>query len=171
MKNRFLIIFSILLLLTLSAKAQKFKNSAGFKIGSINGPVYQKHYNDKQAYEIILGFHNSGMQVYILNEWYKPLSFGQIDDFYLYFGVGGHVGYSKYKRDKFYYDSSGDIIYDYQKDPYYSIGADGIVGIEYRIYEVPLTIGIEYQPLLDFYGLRYVHFDASNFQVSIKYIF
>ena len=166
-------IYSLTLLMMLygQCKAQRYDKAAGFRLGHISGITYQNHYSENQAMEIMLTFHKDGVQGMILNEWFEKLPGNTPEDFYFYYGVGGHLGYKKYSREKLSYDIEGDIIYDYSKKGYYSIGVDGIAGLEYRIYEVPMTVGLEIQPVLDFYGLRYVDFEFFNFQVSFKYIF
>ncbi len=171
MKKAFILTATLLLFFTHQTEAQKFKNSAGFRLGHISGVTYQNHYSENQAFEVILGFHQQGVQAYVFNEWFKQIPFNIPEDFYFYYGVGGHIGYAGYSQDRYYYDNANEIDYDYSQKNYYTVGVDGITGVEYRIYAVPMTVGLELQPSLDFYGFRYVDFDFWNFQVSFKYIF
>jgi hypothetical protein len=51
------------------------------------------------------------------------------------------------------------------------VGADGLAGLEYIFYEVPISVGVEVKPYLELFG--HDDFDAQlfDFAFTVKYLF
>ena len=164
------ILFSLLIT---SSLAQEYKNSAGFRIGQTDGFTYKRFLTDNGAVEFMLGFggYDKGLRAYSNYQWNYQIPAQFTNNMYLYYGVGGHVGYIRANLGKEYYENDSSIVTKNEEKSYYAIGVDGIVGLEYRIYTVPLTVSVELKPYFDFYDLRYTKWDFWDFGFTVKYIF
>ncbi len=70
-----------------------------------------------------------------------------------------------------YYLNDSTIVTEDEKKTYYAIGVDGVIGLEYRIFTVPMTVSMEVKPYVEYYGLRYIQFKSWDFGFTVKYIF
>jgi len=154
-----------------SVYGQKFDHAAGLRSGDRHGITYKYFLKEQEAIETFLGHYHSGLQSYVLYEWYNPMKLSFLKNLFWYYGAGGHLGYTRHHTEQYYYVNESEILRSDSKKSYFSMGFDGIIGLEYRIYEVPLTVGIESIPIMDFYGLQSVKFQSVNFNASIRYIF
>jgi len=163
----------IFMLLMHALFAQEYKNSAGFRLGKTDGFTYKRFLSENGAVEFMLGFggYDEGMRAYTNYQWHYQIPAHFTDNLYLYYGVGGHVGYLKANLSKEYYENDSTIVTENEEKSYYTIGVDGIVGLEYRIFTVPLTVSFELKPYFDFYALRYTKFEFWDFGFTVKYIF
>jgi hypothetical protein len=106
------------------ASAQDYNWGVGVRLGGdIGGASVKYKFNAVNALEGIFATPwNGGFTLTALYERYIPV----IDrGFHFYYGAGGHVG--SYARK-------------------FSIGVDGIVGLEYKLRYVPLAFSIDYKP-------------------------
>ena len=170
MKFTFTIIF---LIIGQVLFAQEYKNSTGFRLGKTDGVTYKRFLTDNGAVEFMLGFggYDKGMQAYANYQWHQQISTPFTEDLYIYYGVGGHGGYIKSYNHRNYYTNDTIVMTESQKQTYYAIGVDGIIGLEYRIYTIPMTVSMELKPYFEFYGLRYTQFKFWDFGFTAKYIF
>jgi len=153
--------------------AQEYKNSAGFRLGKTDGVTYKRFMNNNGAVELMLGFggYDKGMQAYANYQWHYQIPTQFTESLYLYYGVGGHAGYIKSDSNRNYYINDSTIMTEDQKQTSYAIGVDGIIGLEYRIFTIPMTVSMELKPYFEYYGLRYTQFRFWDFGFTIKYIF
>ena len=84
-------------------------------------------------------------------EWNTPVI---ADGFNLVYGLGAHVGGA----------SSRD-------DSALVVGADVILGLEYKLPEIPIAISVDYRPFLDMVKLWKPCFRAYDFGIGVKYCF
>ena len=59
----------------------------------------------------------------------------------------------------------------FEDKSYFTVGADAIIGIEYRWLSVPCTIGFDVKPYFNFIGLRYTQYRFWDSAVTFKYVF
>ena len=170
MKYIYLLLF---LFIATSALGQEYKNSAGFRLGKTDGFTYKRFLTDRGAVEFMLGFggYDKGMQAYTTYQWHYQIPAQFTQSLYLYYGVGGHVGYIRPNTSRSYYVNDTTIITEEEKQTYYAVGVDGIIGLEYRIFTVPMTVSMELKPYFEYYGLRYTQFNFWDFGFTVKYIF
>lgn len=163
----------LIFLIAHAVLAQEYSNSAGFRLGKTDGFTYKKFMTEEGAVEFMLGFggYDKGLRVYTNYQWHKPIPTEYTKNLYFYYGVGGHVGYLKTNLSRQYYQVDSTIVTEDQEKSYYTIGVDGIVGLEYRIFTVPLTVSFELKPYFDFYALRYTKMEFWDFGFTVKYIF
>jgi hypothetical protein len=51
------------------------------------------------------------------------------------------------------------------------MGIDAMIGAEYRLPTLPLTVGIDLKPYFNFVGLRHTNLHFWDLAISAKYIF
>lgn len=163
----------LLMFLVTSIVAQDYKNSTGLRLGKTDGVTYKRFLTENGAIEVMLGFggYNKGMQIYTNYQWYYQIPTKFTENLYLYYGVGGHVGYIRHYDNRNYYTSDSTVASEEGEATYYAIGVDGIIGLEYRIFSVPMTVSLELKPYFEYYGLRYTQFIFWDFGITVKYIF
>lgn len=146
----------------------------GLRGGWESGFTIKHFIKEKRAIEGILsrGWGYGGARITGLYEIHKP--FPGVPNLDWFFGFGAHVGffdgryygyYGHYNGG--YYDKHGNWHPNGYRDYYFSLGIDGIIGLEYQIEEIPITLGFDLKPYFDIFG-RGNHFGDGAF--SIRYI-
>ena len=163
----------LLISISTAILAQEYKNSTGLRLGKTDGLTYKRFLSENGAVEFMLGFggYEKGMQIYTIYQWHYQIPAGFTENLYLYYGVGGHAGYTRPTSNRNYYINDSTIISENEKQTYYAIGVDGVIGLEYRIFTVPMTVSMEVKPFFEYYGLRYTQFKFWDFGFTVKYIF
>lgn len=141
-----LIVISLLFVSLTTGYSQSYKNSVGIRGGYSSGITFKHFVSNDVAYEGILGdMWYGGFKLTGLRIKHSPALLDLSNGFYFMSGYGFHVGAAYYDKDEdfFYYRhyDSGDY------RPF--IGIDGYLGLEYRIKEVPLVIGLDYKPFFE----------------------
>lgn len=99
-----------------------------------------------------------------------------------YYGAGFHAGAYQgryyFADDRFYYNGrNGDMYflkgnkggYYYDETTYLAIGADLILGLEYKLPDLPFVVGVDYKPFFEvFHGYTGFYNDAA---VSLRFTF
>lgn len=148
-----------------------YDRSAGIRLGTTSAFTYKKFFIPDESIEVMLSGRKEGIQLTTLYQFYEPLELSFNENFYAYYGLGGHVGYENYDNLNKVIVSSDLSTYVYEDKSYFVIGADAIVGIEYRWLTVPCTIGFDVKPYFNFIGLRYARYRFWDSAISIKYVF
>ncbi len=155
----------ILLISSQSTLNAQQKNAIGLRLGYVPGITYKRYFANNGGVELILQTGYRGILFTGLYEWHFP--FPTAPGLFAYVGVGGHIGgYNRvwgYRKGKGPYDD----VYIYESRP--SVGIDAIVGLEYRIPSVPITLGLDIKPSIDFYyRSAYGRYDGA---LSIRFRF
>ncbi|MDR2936182.1 MAG: hypothetical protein LBU80_02420, partial [Rikenellaceae bacterium] len=79
-----------------------------------------------------------------------------------YYGAGANLG--GWRSDA-YYDATGNRHYDYP----FTLGIDGMIGLEYKVPEVPLSVGVDYKPCFNLFGEA--GFKWYDFGLSVRVLF
>jgi hypothetical protein len=126
----------------LSAQAN-YKTGVGIRGGGYENGLTIKHFtNSSTAIEGILGFRPG---VVVLTGLYEKhaVAFSE-RSLNWYYGIGAHIGaidgdryYRRYGKDRYYDDN--ELL----------IGADGILGLEWKIPEIPFALSIDLHPRLE----------------------
>lgn len=152
-----------------------YKTGIGVRLGYESGFTVKHFIKEKRALEGILsrGWGYGGGRITGLYEIHK--SFPGVSGLDWFFGFGAHIGffdgryygyYGNYNGG--YYDKHGKWHPTGYRNYYPSLGIDGVLGLEYQITEIPITLGIDIKPWIDFYG-RGDHFGDGA--LTIRYIF
>ncbi|WP_374949146.1 hypothetical protein [Mucilaginibacter sp.] len=119
-----------------------YKIAAGLKFGGYENGLSVKYFmNSTTALEGILGIRNHGAVVTGLYELHQQIF--NAEGLRLYYGAGAHIGavgrgeFKTFGDDKYY--NSNRIL----------IGADGVLGLEYKIPEAPIAISLDINPRLE----------------------
>lgn len=159
MKKIQLLILAIILS-TGAMHAQDYRNGIGLRGGLYNGITYKHKFNDKVAFEAIASSRWEGLEFTGLAEFHNQ--FGSVQNFNWYYGFGGHVG--NYHHDHTPYGHHKD-----HNGTYTTIGADGIIGMEYTFLPVPINISLDYKPAINLIGGNYFASDAAA--LSVRFVF
>ncbi len=159
------------LFLSLTAFGQ-YKNSSGIRIGHTSALTYKRFITDTQAMEFMASGRNQGFQLTTLYQFHKPMDIGFNDDFHFYYGVGAHVGYERL-QDRLLNGPFTPPTLEFQdrERSFFTMGVNTIIGIEYRWLKIPMTIGLDIKPYLDFVGMRRTNLRFWDTAISFKYIF
>jgi hypothetical protein len=149
MKNKHLIFGLAFLLFSFinleSARAQTV--GLGLRIGGYSAGISGKYFfQDDLAIEGILGtgFGRRGFQLTGLLEQHAS-AFG-INGLQWFYGAGAHVGFF---NGRYYHKPSNKHYRDSYDRTLATLGLDGIVGLEYQITEIPISVGIDFKPFID----------------------
>ena len=161
------ILFALLLLVsTFKGFSQEFKQSVGFRAGLTSGFEYRIFSDDIDSYRFLLGTRNRGMVVHVLREFHKPGLFEFSDQLVFVYGVGIHGGYERW--DEMYHSYNASY---YRTRTAFIAGLDGLAGLEYTFYEVPITLGLEVKPYFDFFGRDMFRIQPLDFGFTARYNF
>jgi len=164
-----------LALLISQAEAQENQKQAGFRFGNTTGFTGRIITENNFAFEGILGFRNGGAQLYGLFEVRKPLYLNRVENMFLYFGGGVHIGFVRWNNYDHKYDPFNDN--HYYPDDYYdshtgaAFGLDGILGMEYVFNAAPISLAVDFKPFFELYGPFYLRANFWDFGFHVRYNF
>ncbi|MCB0737026.1 MAG: hypothetical protein KDC92_05900 [Bacteroidetes bacterium] len=130
--------------------AQRYNTAVGVRVGTPFGLTAKHFLGSPLAVEGMLGLNVDGFYLVGLLEMHTPLPFG--DNWYGYFGAGGHLAMSGNNNN----------------DPLV-IGVDGIAGLGYNFSKFPIDLSLDFNPNLDIINGSGFNFYRTGF--SARYIF
>ena len=188
---------SLLLLPSIAASAQSKKKSGGsssnsgyntgigLRGGGWSSGLTVKHFLGSGKGVAIEGlltteYKARGGRLTILGE--KHHSVADVKGLQFYYGAGFHAGAYQgryyFADERFYYNGrNGDLYflrgrkdsYFYDENTYLAIGADLILGLEYKLPDLPFVVGVDYKPFFEvFHGYTGFYNDAA---VSLRFTF
>lgn len=165
MKKKFLST-AIVLLMVVSASAQKNSNSSDYKtalgVKFYPGAVTIKHFiNDKVALEGLGYFHPYGARITGLYEFHFDIP--NVPGLKWYVGPGAHIGF--YNANKFHNNTN--------RGGGSAVGIDGVLGIDYKIKTAPINLSLDWQPSFEF-GNDYNYYNGFGGNwggIAIRYVF
>ena len=139
------LMMAALMVATLTVSAQDYNWAVGLRGGGFSGITAKKNL-DKNAIEAGVSFGSGFVNIDAVYEWQEPV-IGE--GFHLYYGAGAYVGLA---------------------NKYFGLGAEGVVGLEYRLpINFPLAISLDYRPAINVLGG--FGFSYLNFGFGVKYCF
>ena len=139
------LVMAALMVATLSVSAQDYNWAVGVRGGLFNGLTAKKNMGSN-AIEAGVALYSSSISIDATYQWQEPV-IGE--GFHLYYGAGAY----------------GNIA-----DEYFGLGAEAVVGLEYRIpINFPLAVSLDYRPAINLIGG--VHPVLVNFGLGLKYCF
>jgi hypothetical protein len=144
-----------------------YTNGIGLRVGSENGVTYKHFFRPTLAFEGTVTTGYRALVATALIEKHFPIL--PDDGLDLFVGGGVHAGH--WGRIIYYtpqYTPEGEKYYVKRYSDSPTVGIDGIAGVEYRIPDIPFTIGADMKPFLDVF-----HPDQSWLEgaISIRYVF
>lgn len=160
------ILLTILFLPALISEAQGYKQAIGIRGGVSSGFEYRLYSNDANSYKFLLSTRNSGVQLHAFKEFHQFDLFDFSEQLVFFYGVGVHVGFENwdevhYQDNTRWYDSRTALL----------AGVDGLAGVEYIFYEVPVSVGLEVKPFFDVFGKNTFRIQPFDFAFTVKYLF
>lgn len=150
---------------------QEYSQSAGVRFGSTTALTYKKFLVTEEAIEIFVSGRRDGLQLTTMYVFHEPMKIAFSPNFYAYYGAGGHFGYER-RNDlsKVLVGVSGDD-FVFEEETFFVMGADFLIGLEYRWLAAPLTISFDVKPYFDYIGMRKTDAKFWDSAISFKYIF
>jgi hypothetical protein len=142
-----------------SASAQGYKTALGVRLSSstamVNNSVSIKHFiNEKVAIEGLLSF-GDPLAIGALVEIHKPLAASGLAWFY---GGGGYLGFVKTVNTTTQKTSTDT-----------NIGAQGVIGLDYKFSNVPLNISLDWKPELNI--VTDINFEPAAIGFTARFTF
>lgn len=163
-KGYFLILSIILL--SFSAQAQNYNTAIGVRLGGLTSGVTIKHFvASRTALEGIVSFGQKSFLVTGLYE--KHRSFDNAAGLTWLYGVGAHVGFFNYGGGYYYIKNNRAYVIN-EGDRRTVVGADFILGLDYKFPNVPFNVGLDMKPFVDFFDGPKGFFDGA---VSLRFTF
>jgi hypothetical protein len=164
--------FTLIILFSLSKPsiAQENEIQLGFRFGNTTGFTARAITENNFALEGILGFRSGGLQLYGLVESRKPLYMNRLDNMFLYFGGGVHLGFVRWNEYGEYYDPYNNYNYYYSDWRFgAAFGMDGIIGMEYIFSSAPISLAVDFKPFFEVYGPFLLRVNFWDFAFHIRY--
>jgi len=154
---KILILFSIIFLsaFTPTGLSQDYDTGIGARGGVAWGLTVKHFITTRDAGELLLTVRHNGLNATGLFETHLPVF--DTEDFYFFCGGGLHFGLWNTEEPKIL------------KDVKANTGIDIIIGLEYDLEDLPLSIGMDWKP-----GLNIVSdfgFTIDEIALSIRYVF
>ncbi len=166
------VLVSLFLLLAAAGYSQAvYDQSAGVRLGQTSGLTFKKFTTENEAIEVMVSGRMSGLQLTTMYVFHQPMEFSFNENFYVYYGVGGHFGYEKHDDLDKTLITIDPPSFIFEERSYFTMGLDAILGVEYRWLSVPITIGFDIKPAYNYVGLRYSRTQFWDSAISFKYIF
>ena len=151
------VIFALVFLFAVSpvVQAQAYKTGLGIRGGASSGFTVKHFISSDSALEGLITARWNGFMITGLYQ--KHAMAFDVPGLYWYYGFGAHIGAwnHHYKANR--------------QDNYSVIGADGIIGIEYNIAEIPFNVSLDYKPGLNLIGKPFGLTDEVG--LSVRYVF
>lgn len=139
------------MLFTTAAHAQNYNWAIGIRASPQTSGITAKiNFNPTNAIEAILDL-TDGVNAYAIAQWNIPVI---AQGFNFYYGAGAHAGeWKKHQKHKF------------------TFGFDAMLGLEYKIPNVPLMFAIDYKPAVNLIGQTSPLFIADDLALSMRVCF
>jgi hypothetical protein len=160
-----IISFAVILILSSASflNAQDYRAGVGMRLGAFtSGVTFKGFVGTRGALEGMAGFGRRSFHTTLLYEHHIPIP--SVQGLNLYVGGGGHAG--------FFRDDGTYLVYKYRGEKVYVVGdgrsavvpgADFIFGAEYKFKNVPIVVGADMKPFIDFYDGVYAYPDLGIF--------
>lgn len=161
----YLLIVAILLV-SFAAQAQNYNTAIGVRLGGLTNGVTIKHFvASRTALEGIVSFGQKSFLVTGLYE--KHRSIDNAAGLTWLYGVGAHVGFFNYGGGYYYVKNNRTYVLR-EGDNRTVVGADFILGLDYKFPNVPFNVGLDIKPFVDFFDGPKGFFDGA---VSLRFAF
>ena len=151
----------------------QYRHSSGLRLGYTSAMTYKHFIKGEEAVEFMLSGRDDGFQLTTLYLEHKPLEVSFNENFYLYYGAGAHIGYEFMTDRRLILSPTvpGELEYETNREAFFTMGVNAMIGVEYRWLAVPITISLDFKPYLDFVGMRDVNLRFWDTAIAVKYVF
>ena len=152
--------------------SQEYKTGMGLRGGWTSGLTFKQFIKEDRAIELIFssGWRRwQGYQITALYEVHKgAFTKDEVKGFFWFYGGGAHFG-GGYKYE--HWHPTGTWTGYWHKHGYNSFGVDLVFGLEYKIEEVPITLGVDVKPFFEFATDPEASFGFWDSALSIRFVF
>ncbi|MBM3421053.1 MAG: hypothetical protein FJY11_07955 [Bacteroidetes bacterium] len=170
MNNKHLYLFVIFLLPSVLASGQQINRQAGIRSGESGGLFIQFTENSGTAETGLFGmlsFRKNGLQVTGLKLYYETSLSEVAPDLFFVWGYGGHGGFMITDNIRFFGET-----YLFRGERFLPlVGIDAFAGLEYRFSTIPLAIGLNIKPWIEFTFPSFITFVPVDLGLNIAYRF
>lgn len=162
-----LLFFAVFFIVVTGISAQGFKQAVGIRAAWINPGIEYRYYtSEMHSLRALLSVRNQGVQLHALSEFYQYDLFPFSYQLVFFYGAGVHFGFESW--DEMYFEGS----WRYSETQHSLLaGLDGVVGVEYVLYEAPVKVGLEVKPFFDVFGRYGFDVRLPDFALTVKYLF
>jgi hypothetical protein len=157
MKSKIFFILLLSFTFSLNLKSQDYIHGIGLRGGLSQGITYKYFVSRTDAVEGILAMRWNVFYISCLYERHAPAF--DVDRLYFLYGGGAHIGF---------WDGNSGPWFD-DGGSYTVLGIDGIIGLEYVFYEIPISITVDWKPALNLIGVT--NFWGSELAMSLRFTF
>lgn len=144
---------------------QNFTKSIGIRGGYTSGFAYRQYIAGDGALRFMAGVSDNGLLLTGLKEQFHPYLQQYSGNLHFYTGYGMHAGYRYTNHFTVFYK---EIFYrEHKFNPV--LGVDGLVGVEYRLEVIPLVIGVELKPFLEYSIHEFFRLNPGDFGIIVMY--
>lgn len=133
------------LMVATSVCAQEYNWAVGVRGGVLSGLTIKKNLGEN-AIEAGISAYDKFVNVDATYQWQQPVI---TEGFHLYYGGGAYLGLAT---------------------QYLGLGAEGVVGLEFQVPNVPLALSLDYRPTFNILG-GFGYSNFINFGFGVKYCF
>ncbi|MCE5346255.1 MAG: hypothetical protein LLG13_08215 [Bacteroidales bacterium] len=159
-----IISISVCIFFTGMATGQSFSDqyhvAVGLRAGESAGLSLKVNNQNSSGCEFLLGLWSNWISFTGLYE--KNVQAFNINGMRWYYGAGGHIAL----ETNTYYEQGRS--YDRGSD--FALGIDGIVGLEYKIPQIPFAVSLDLKPFLEMYRNGNLYFSADP-GIGVKFTF
>ena len=143
------LMMAALMVATLTVSAQDYNWAVGVRGGALSVLTAKKNLGNN-AIEAGLSLGTHTINVDATYQWQQPII---TDGFHLYYGVGGYAG-----------------LYAVENVSNLHLGAEGVLGLEYKIPGAPIALSVDYRPTFNILG-GFGYSNFYNFGLGVKFCF
>ncbi|HSV87768.1 MAG TPA: hypothetical protein VLH61_03930 [Bacteroidales bacterium] len=154
--KRFILVVLFALLLVQIGRAQDYNSGIGIRGGVFSGVSFKHFLSENDALEFVGAFHHRGLLLTVLYQ--RHTNAFDVPGLNWYYGGGGFLGF---------YDGAYHPSWDVAGNQTV-LGAAGIVGIEYKIEEIPISVGVDISPFIDIMPVTRFWTGAG---LTVRYVF
>lgn len=146
-----LLLLSLIVFTFSNIKAQDYNHSFGLRAGiGTSGASYRNYLSPESSLRFMISSREKGVELTFLKEQHRYQLFEFCDELTLIYGIGAHVGYQKW--DEVTIDPYKPFLFDVEKKTKPVAGLDALIGLEYHLWEAPISFGLELKPFFDVWG-------------------
>ncbi len=138
------------------SNAQNYNTGIGIRGGVYSGVTFKHFISSYDAFELVGAFHYRGL--FLAAMYQRHANAFDVPGLNWLYGGGTHLGF---------YDGRHHPIWDVPGNRT-QIGISGIVGLEYKIDEIPVSVGIDLIPALDIFEKTRIWLGGG---ITVRYVF
>lgn len=132
---------AVCLLSFMSVSAQDYRTALGIRGGFYNGLSIKHFTSSTTAIEGVVATHYRGLMLAGMLQMHAPAF--DAPGLNWYYGGGAHLGFYNRRYSPWYDDRDGNFS---------TLGLMGVLGLEYKIDEIPIVIGLDITPAFNIIG-------------------